>query len=238
MNITRTLVRLAVVPVLGASLLIGAGSAQAHVTVSASTTAAGSSSLLTFAYGHGCDGSPTTRVAIKIPEQVVSVTPTRSANYTVEKVMATLDEPITDAHGNEITERVDQVVYTATTPLPDGQRDELVLSVSLPDAEGETLVFPTIQTCEVGETAWTEVAADGQDSHDLAAPAPTVTLTAAEGDGYGHGDQSADAGHEAAGNDAASEDADGGSNELAIAGLVAGVLGLLAGGAALARSRK
>ncbi len=73
-----------------------------------------------------------------------------------------LDEPITGSHGEEITERVAQVVYTAKTPLPDGQRDAFELSLQIPeDAAGQTLAFPTIQTCEQGETAWTEIPADG-----------------------------------------------------------------------------
>ena len=53
-----------------------------------------------------------------------------------------LDEPVTDAHGNEVTERTASVVYTATTPLPDGQRDTFELSFQLPDAEGEMLDVP------------------------------------------------------------------------------------------------
>ncbi|WP_183101571.1 YcnI family copper-binding membrane protein, partial [Nocardioides pelophilus] len=149
------------------------------------TTPAGSYAVLTVSVPHGCDGSATTKIAIDLPEPIHAVTPTRNPFWTVEKEMEQLDEPITDAHGNEITERVDQVVYTARTPLPEGQRDTFELSLQLPDAEGETLAFPILQTCEEGETGWTEVAADGQDEDDLERPAPLVTITAAEGDGHG-----------------------------------------------------
>ena len=236
MNITRTLARIGFLPGLGAAVLLGAGAASAHVSVLASETAAGSSTVLTFSVPHGCDDSPTTKIAIAMPEEILSATPTRQPFYDVEKVMQKLDEPITDAHGNELTERVAQVVYTATTPLPDGQRDTFQVSVTLPDAAGKTLAFPTIQTCEKGKTAWTEVAAEGQDSHDLEAPAPSVVITEADAsDGHG--------GHEAETSDHTSDDHsdsdsdDGGSNGLAIAGLIAGLLGLLAGGAALVRTR-
>ena len=34
--------------------------------------------------------------------------------------MVQLDEPVEDAHGNSVTERVGEVTYTAKTPLPDG----------------------------------------------------------------------------------------------------------------------
>ena len=39
-------------------------------------------------------------------------TPTRNALYEVEKEMQQLDPPVTDAHGNQLTERVATVTYT------------------------------------------------------------------------------------------------------------------------------
>lgn len=48
-------------------------------------------------------------------------------------------------------------------------RDALVLSVKLPDAAGKTIYFPTLQTCEQGQTDWSEMAKEGQDPHDLKA---------------------------------------------------------------------
>ena len=179
----RTLARLGAVPLaLGAVVLGVAAPASAHVTITASTTAAGAFTVLTVSVPHGCEGSATTEVTIQIPEEINAVTPTRNALWEVEKEVEQLDPPVTDAHGNEITERVATVTYTADTPLPDGYRDAFELSLQLPDDEGTTLVFPTIQTCEEGESAWIEVPADGQSEDDLELPAPSVTITAAEGD--------------------------------------------------------
>lgn len=241
MNIARTFARLALVPAVGAAVLLGAGSASAHVSVTASETAAGASTVLTFSVPHGCDVSPTTKIEIAMPEEIIAATATRQPFYDVETVMAKLDAPITDAHGNAITERVEQIVYTAKTPLPDGERDTFQVSVTLPDSAGETITFPTIQTCETGKTAWTEVAAEGQDSHDLEAPAPSVLITEAEAshdhgteDGAEMSDSSTDS---SAADDDSASDSDGSSNGLAIGGLVAGLLGLVAGGAALLRTR-
>ena len=136
------------------------------------------------------------------------------------------------------------IVYTASTPLPDGQRDAFELSFQVPDAEGETLSFPTIQTCQKGETDWTEVAADGQDAEELETPAPAFVITAAEGDGHGEDaaaeptSDDADTVAASAGTPAeAADDTEDGSSALAWAGLVAGLLGLAAGGLALARTR-
>lgn len=104
--------------VLGATTiaLASAAIAGAHVTISPSEGAAGSYAVLTLSVPHGCDGSATTEVAIQIPEQILTVTPSVNPNWTVEKVMADLDTPVTDSHGTEITQRVSHVVYTALAP--------------------------------------------------------------------------------------------------------------------------
>lgn len=231
-----------------------AAPASAHVTVTPSDTAAGAYTVLTFSVGHGCEGSPTTGIRIQIPEGINSVTPTRTPFYDVTKQTKKLDPPVTDAHGNQLTERVDTVTYTAKTPLPDGIRDTFELSLQLPeDAAGQDLAFKTIQTCQTGETAWIEIPAEGQSEDDLASPAPAFTVTDAEGDGHGHGEMAetgetgetaGDAGDgtqsdtsEEAATDTDAGDSDDSGNGLAIAGLVAGIAGILVGGFALMRGR-
>ncbi|MBC9224864.1 DUF1775 domain-containing protein [Aeromicrobium sp. 636] len=213
---------------LGSSALVvvAAGAASAHVSVTPSSTAAGSYAVLTFSVGHGCGTSPTTKLAVQVPEEVLSVTPTVNPNWTVEKKMAKLESPSSDSHGAEQSERVAEVVYTAKTPLADGMRDTISLQLPLPEKEGEKLVFPVIQTCEEGETAWTQTYEEGQDEPE--SPAPFVVTTEAEGHGHGHGaakaeDEPAEAGT--------------GSDALGWSGVVLGALGLVAGGTALARTR-
>jgi uncharacterized protein YcnI len=235
----RTAARLGAPLGAAALLTLGlAGPASAHVTITPSDTAAGAYTVLTVSNGHGCEGSPTTEVTIQMPEQINAVTPTRNPLYDVEKTMVQLDEPVTDAHGNEITERVGTVVYTARTALPDGYRDAFELLLQLPETPGETLVFPVIQTCQQGESAWVEVPAEGQDPEELERPAPTVTITEATGDAHGSPESAAEAdgGTEEVSPAAAESDDDG--NAIAYAGLGAGVLGILVGGAALARGRR
>ncbi len=234
MNAPRTAARLIAAPALaGAALLFIAGPANAHVTVTPTTTAASAYTVLTVSVGHGCEGSPTTKVAIQIPEEILSVTPSRNPLWEVTKEKQKLAEPVTDVHGNEVTERDAVVVYTAKTPLLDGYRDAFELSVKLPEEEGKTLAFPAIQTCEKGETAWAEIAAEGQDAEELEHPAPTLTITAADEEG-GHGAAS----DEEATASKASEDEDEDGNMLGAFGLGAGVLGLLAGGTALFQVRR
>ncbi|MGO2141197.1 MAG: YcnI family copper-binding membrane protein [Leucobacter sp.] len=221
-----------------ALVLGGAVAANAHVGITEGPVEAGSYSILTFGVPHGCDGSATTEVAIQIPEGINAVTPTRNSLYTVAKVMEDLDTPIADSHGNEVTERVAQVVYTATTPLPDGQRDAFELSLQIPeDAADSTLYFPTVQTCEQGETAWVQIPEEGQDGHDLDAPAPSVDIIAASATGsHGHGDTtdaSTDA-HEDSASAAASAD----QMPLVVTSLAIGGIGLIVAVIALLRGRK
>ena len=101
------------------------------------------------------------------------VTPTVNQGWDEEKVMADLNPPVTDSHGNQLTQRVSEVVYTAKAPLPADLRDVFELSLQLPDAAaGQTLTFPAVQTCEQGEAAWVQVPAAGQDPEELETPPP------------------------------------------------------------------
>lgn len=237
MSLHRSSARaLALTAATGLTLVVSATTAQAHVTLSATSTAAGSYTILTLSVPHGCDGSATTRVAVQVPESIVRVTPTRNPLYTVAVTKKKLAQPITDSHGNQITERDDTVVYTAKTPLPDGQRDAFELSVQLPDQPGATLAFPAVQTCEKGETAWTEVATAGQDADSLEHPAPSLTITAAVGDGHAapSGAPSSSPSPVAVAAGATGS----GDNLLGAFGLGAGVLGLIAGGTALVQVRR
>lgn len=232
MNIRHLSARALALPALaGVLLTASAGLASAHVTVSPSTGEAGAYAVLTVSVPHGCDGSATTRIAIKLPDDIVSVTPTRNPFWTVSVTRQKLAQPITDEHGNTITERDATVTYTARTPLPDKQRDAFELSLKLPDKAGQTLAFPVVQTCHKGQTGWTEVAASGQDADSLEHPAPTVTLTAASDDGDGHGSTAPSPTPTQPAAAAAGPD-------LGAWGLGAGLLGLAAGVTALVQVRR
>lgn len=102
-----------------------------------------------------------------MPESVPSVTPTVNPNWSVEKLF----EDAADSS------RVTAVVYTAINePLAADLRDVFELSFRVPDdAEGESLEFPTVQTCTEGTAEWV-----GDD-------VPAFTVTAAAADTHGHG---------------------------------------------------
>lgn len=154
---------MAAVPAALAVLVIGvAAPASAHVTLDASTTGAGARSVLTLEVPHGCVGSATTEVAVRVPAGVSDV-----------------GAADTDRWSAEVTD--EGVSFRTDHPLPEGMREQVVFSVRLPDRVGAELVFPVVQRCEVGESAWTEVGEDDAARDDLEMPAPVVVVTAADG---------------------------------------------------------
>lgn len=208
--------------------------ANAHVSVSASSAAAGSYTVLTFSVSHGCDGSPTTALTIDIPEAITAVTPTLNSNWEVSKVSAAAAAPVAGGHDDSSATRTGQIVYTAKAPLVEGFRDTFELSLQLPeDAAGETLAFPVLQTCEVGETQWNEIASEG--SAEPEHPAPTIVVTDATGSAHGHdaadagsshGHGGADSGLTATQADETSAADDVVARSLGLGGLVVGAIGI------------
>lgn len=219
---------------IGAALLLSvAVGAAAHVGVTPDKTSANSYALLSFAIPHGCEDSSTTKVAITLPTELNDAQPTVNPNWTVEKVSEQLAEPKKLPDGSSITKRTSQIVYTAKAPLAHELRDVLVLSVKLPDTPGSTLYFPTLQSCEIGQTDWSEIAQEGQDPHALEAPAPSVTVTDAAPDEE-HGGVSTISAASSTQQNAVSD----GTEARSWAALVAGVGGLLLGGAAFLRGAR
>ena len=146
-----------------AVLVLGtAAPAAAHVTLGASTTQAGATTVLTLEVPHGCEGSATTEVAVRMPSDVSDV-----------------EAADTDRWAAAVTG--EGISFRTEHPLPDGMRDQVVFSVRLPDRVGAELVFPVVQRCEVGESAWTEVGEDDAARDDLDMPAPVVVVTAGIG---------------------------------------------------------
>ena len=219
-----------VIAVAGAALALPAA-ATAHVTVEPAEAAADSIAFLEFTVPHGCDGAGTTELSVQIPESVPLATPGVHPTWDVKTKEGPKDE--VELFGETVTEGVSEVTWTADEPLPDGFLDRFVIEVKLPATEGETLYFPTIQTCEKGKTAWVEIPAAGETEDDLEAPAPAVTLTALAEEGHDAAEPEAEAEETAAEDE--EEDDDG--NGLAVAALIVGGLGLLTGGASLMRSR-
>lgn len=174
---TRRRTRLAAGLAAGAVLAVGAPlAASAHVHVSPGESPAGESTRLDFGFSHGCDGSPTTALVFDIPEGIDAVTPVLDGAWAIERELGA------DGIATE-------VVYTAVTPIEDGVSATVSLEVIFASsAAGTDVGFPVVQDCADGQTAWTEIAEEGQDPHELDAPAPVVAVGAVADADDGHGD--------------------------------------------------
>lgn len=204
----------------GIALALGAPlAASAHVHVDPTTASAGDTQTLTFSFSHGCDGSPTTALVIDIPEGVGNATPIVQGGWSIER------ETGADGIPTRIT-------YRADTPVDDHLKAAVSMDVLFDEtAAGSTIAFPVTQLCVTGETAWAQVAQEGQDPHDLEAPAPLVEVgDVVEDDAHAqaaagseHTDASDEEPAEASGTAASAGEADPVARWLAAGGLVAGL---------------
>ncbi|WP_106816126.1 DUF1775 domain-containing protein [Microbacterium timonense] len=215
--------RIALGAVAGLALALGAPlAASAHVHVDPGTATAGDTETLTFSFSHGCEDSPTTALTIDIPEGVGNAAPVVQGGWTISRELGADGVPT-------------RVVYTADTPVESGLKANVAMDVLFTEsAAGTVLAFPVTQTCVTGETAWTQLAEDGQDAEDLDAPAPIVEVGDAsastpEADHGGHGGNSTASGDtdaEAQAEATASVSADPVARWLAAGGLAAGIAAL------------
>lgn len=180
-------------PTLCATLLaLAAGPALAHITLEQPEAVAGSAYKAVLRVGHGCDGSPTTRITVLLPEGLRGAHPSPKPGWLLETRKAPLAQPY-ESHGRRITEDVVEVRWTARSEehwLRDEWYDEFVLrgqlpAMSAPTAAPAALWFKVRQDCAQGQWDWAQVPEAGVSTQGLKAPAVRLLLRAAPGDG-GH----------------------------------------------------
>jgi uncharacterized protein YcnI len=206
--------------------------AQAHVTLQPEEVPAGGFARLDVRVPNERDNAATERVEVRLPDGFVFVSYEPVPGWDVEVRSEKLAEPI-EAFGEEITEQIATVTWTAAdrgAAIQPGEFRDFGLSVGMPqDAqEGEALTFPALQTYDSGEVVRWIGPPDAEE------PAAQVTLTASEEPEGGEGD---DADTEETASASADDDNDAPMG-LAVAALIVGGLGLLAGGAGLVRGRR
>lgn len=163
----------------GAALAMAsvAAPASAHVTVQPADAAADSYAQLIFTVPHGCNGSATKALRVKLPDGILSAKPQMKPGWQVGIKTRKLDTAVAGPHGKSVTEVVDEVDWRGG-PLPDNLYDTFGLIVRLPDRIGQTLYFPAVQECEQGVERWIEIPSTVQSVDKLRAPAPAVRLKA------------------------------------------------------------
>jgi uncharacterized protein YcnI len=163
-----------------AAALLAAGIAAAHVGTTPGQAPAGQTSVVGFTVGHGCEGSPTRSVTIRIPAGVTSAKPRSKPGWRISIKRGTLAQPVKDFEGNTVTKGVLEVTWRGT--LPDAWYDTFELRLGMPNTPGKTLYFPTVQRCTKGVHRWIQIPVAGKPEPEE--PAPGVRLVKSSG---GHG---------------------------------------------------
>lgn len=146
-----------------------------HVVLEKREAAVGTYYKAVFQVSHGCEGSPTVKLHIQIPDGVIAVKPMPKPGWAVETIKGAYVAAAAH-HGHEVSEGVREVIWSGK--LPDEYYDEFVLTGFLAEAPrpGTSIYFPATQECEQGVNRWVEIAQPGQPAPK--SPAPTLKLIA------------------------------------------------------------
>ncbi|GIJ19917.1 YcnI family copper-binding membrane protein [Micromonospora lutea] len=211
--------------------------ASAHVTVNPREADQGGYGRFAFRVPNESDTASTTKLEIFLPENapVGSVSTMPVPGWTVAVEKRQVDPPV-QVHGSEITEVVSKITWTAGegAAVAPGTFQEFPVSMG-PLPEVDQMVFKALQTYSDGAVVrWIDDPQPG--GEEPAAPAPVLTLAAASADAPTG--EPADSPAAAPSNDNDGEDGNGLAVGLGVAGLLAGLGGLVLGGLAFARTRR
>ncbi len=136
-----------------------AGPASAHIDPDPDQAQAGSRLSVGFTVEHGCEGSPTTQLDMRLPAGVTDPVPDDTEGWS----------------GSVDTVDGDTIVTFAGGPLADDVEGTFAVTMTLPPTTDTTVYFPFVQRCEVGEIRWIGIPAEPGD--ELDEPAPAMLLT-------------------------------------------------------------
>jgi periplasmic copper chaperone A len=141
------------------SLLTVSGAASAHIDPDPARAQAGSRLTVGFTVEHGCSGSPTVQLDMRLPQGVTDA----------------VTEPLDGWDGSVDAVDGDTIVTFTGGPLPDDVEGTFSVTMTLPRAPDTTIFFPFVQRCEVDEIRWIGIPARPGD--ELDEPAPAMELT-------------------------------------------------------------
>jgi len=154
--------------------------ALAHITLETRQAAPGTSYKAVLRVPHGCQGSATVKIQVRIPEGVVAVKPQPKPGWTLTTVTGAYAGTHT-AHGAQLDSGVQEITWSGG-PLQNDHYDEFVFVGFLSNAlePRSTLHFPVIQECAQGLARWVDLPAAKHEhahgDHGAAFPAPALEL--------------------------------------------------------------
>ncbi|MET9792676.1 YcnI family copper-binding membrane protein [Streptomyces canus] len=220
------------------AVIVLSSPAFAHVSVQAEGTAAkGGYAVVDFKVPNERDNASTTKLEVNFPTDhpLASVMPEPMAGWKIEVTKSKLAKPL-ELHGEQITEAVSKVTWTAATKdsgIQPGYFEKFPVSIGALPENADELVFKAIQTYSNKEVVrWIEVQEDGAEEPET--PAPVLALSAASEDGH-HGSTAAEEADAKTENAAATTETDAGDSSdttarvLGVVGIVVGALGVAYG---------
>jgi uncharacterized protein YcnI len=223
--------RKAIPAAIAALALAAPTAAGAHVTLQPDSAPEGGFTRLDVRVPDERDDKGTIKVAVKLPPGFVSASYEPVPGWTTRITKQKLTKPI-KVEGLDVDEQIAQITWTGDPAkggvIEPGQFQDFGLSVAIPRGRpGAKLTFKALQTYQGGEVVrWIG-------PPDADEPAPTVTLTSGD-----VGSRTQPTGPTPAATPAKTDSRGGGNDGLAIAALIVGALGLLAGVAGLLAVRR
>jgi periplasmic copper chaperone A len=165
---------------LAATLAVcGAGVASAHITLEQSQGTSGKAYKAVLRVGHGCEGKPTIKIRVKVPEGLLSAKPMPKTGWPTEKLNASYEKSY-DLYGKPVKEGVSEIVWSGGS-LADDEYDEFVFRATVAKELplGTRVYVPVVQECTDGAVErWIEIPAAGKNSDDYETPAPYFDVVA------------------------------------------------------------
>lgn len=149
------------------------GAAYAHATLEQAQGISGKTYKAVVRIGHGCEGKPTLKVRVKVPEGLLSAKPMPKAGWTVEKIKGSYEKSY-DLYGKPVKEGLTEIIWSGGN-LADDEYDEFVFrgTVAKELPLGTRVYVPIVQECTDGASEhWIEIPAAGKSSDDYEKPAP------------------------------------------------------------------
>jgi uncharacterized protein len=220
-----------------ALVLLVPATARAHVSLHPNEVPVGSFATLDIRVPNEMEKANTVKLAVQVPPGFLDVSTEYMPGWSAEVKTSKLAKPVQTDDG-EVTEQVREIVWTGEGKgglIPPGQFLNFPISTEIPGRAGEELTFKVLQYYDNGEVVrWI-----GPPSSEE--PAPQIDVTAeggvlqdVAGSETAPPGPAAEPGEEAG----TASSSDSASKGLGIAALILGGLGLIAGGAALVRSRR